>query len=90
MSLLNSKLYFIHSEIRLHSDIKFYNICGNKAILTIYNKFNMSSELKYRVASKSSEDLQATADNLLNPKGKGGWQSGRFCNYPQEIVIQFL
>ena len=49
----------------------------NTAFLTIYNRFNMSSELKYRVTSCSSEDLQATSQNLLDPKGKG-WQSGRF------------
>ena len=46
------------------------------------------SKLPYRIISYSSEDPQYPLSNLIQQNGKG-WQSNRFCIYPQEILIQF-
>ena len=46
------------------------------------------SKLPYRIISYSSEDPQYPLSNLIFQNGKG-WQSNRFCIYPQEILIQF-
>lgn len=42
----------------------------------------MESRLKYKIVSFSSEDKDHPVSNLL-VKGSSGWESGRFCSYPQ-------
>ena len=46
-------------------------------------------KLRYRIVSCSGEETNYAASELLSqsPQSKG-WQSPRFCDYPQEIVIQ--
>jgi centrosomal protein CEP104 len=41
------------------------------------------------VSSSSSDDLHPASE--LNHHGPliNGWQSNRFCSYPQELVLQF-
>lgn len=48
------------------------------------------SKIKFRVISCSGEDPQYPVTELLtqSPQSKG-WQSPRFCDYPQEITLQF-
>lgn len=48
------------------------------------------SKIKFRVISCSGEDPQYPVTELLtqSPQSKG-WQSPRFCEYPQEITLQF-
>lgn len=48
------------------------------------------SKIKFRVISSSGEDPQYPVNELLtqSPQSKG-WQSPRFCEYPQEITLQF-
>jgi centrosomal protein CEP104 len=47
------------------------------------------TKLKFRVVSCSSEDPDFLVTELLKhgPHTKG-WQSARFCDYPQEIILQ--
>lgn len=47
------------------------------------------TKLKFRVVSFSSEDPDFQVTELLKhgPHTKG-WQSSRFCDYPQEIILQ--
>lgn len=46
-------------------------------------------KLRYRIVSCSGEETNYSASELLSqsPQSKG-WQSPRFCDYPQEIIIQ--
>jgi centrosomal protein CEP104 len=48
----------------------------------------MSQRLKYKVISYSSEEPAYPASSLAVP-GTDGWQSKRFCNYPQEVTLEF-
>ena len=49
-----------------------------------------SNILKFRIMSVSSEHKDYPTSNLLVPKkGNKGWQSDRFCVYPQEIILGF-
>mmetsp|Transcript_16918 Transcript_16918/g.30337 ORF Transcript_16918/g.30337 Transcript_16918/m.30337 type:complete len:135 (-) Transcript_16918:255-659(-) len=47
------------------------------------------SKLKFRIVSCTSEDPDFAATELLKhgPATKG-WTSARFCDYPQEIILQ--
>ncbi|EAR95577.1 centrosomal protein, putative (macronuclear) [Tetrahymena thermophila SB210] len=47
-------------------------------------------KLAYKIKSCSSEEQTHRVSELLmqSPQSKG-WQSSRFCDYPQEIVLQF-
>lgn len=49
------------------------------------------SKIKFRIISFSSEDSQYPASELLtqSPQSRG-WQSARFCDFPQEITFQFM
>lgn len=47
------------------------------------------TKFKYRVISYSSQDSQHTVSDLINNVNEG-WQSIRFCDYPQELTLQFL
>lgn len=52
---------------------------------------NSATKVRFKIISCSSEDPQYPATELLQPSPQGkGWQSARFCDYPQEIIIQFL
>ncbi len=53
-------------------------------------KENNSKKLKYRIIEASSEDPEYPVFELLKGMESNGWVSSRFCNYPQEILIQFL
>ena len=44
-------------------------------------------KLRYKVISFSSQDSNAPISNLLS--GKEVWESARFCEYPQQITLQF-
>ena len=48
----------------------------------------MSHKVKYKVISFSSEEQDFPVSSLLVP-GTDGWNSKRFCNYPQEITLEF-
>lgn len=49
------------------------------------------SKLKFRLVSCSSQDPQHPISDLVNNLSETeGWQSLRFCDYPQEITLQFL
>jgi centrosomal protein CEP104 len=50
----------------------------------------MTSKVKFRIISCSGEDKDNPVTELLttSPQSKG-WQSPRFCDYPQEINFQF-
>lgn len=49
------------------------------------------TKLKYRLVSCSSQDPQHPISDLVNNFSESeGWQSIRFCDYPQEITLQFL
>lgn len=46
--------------------------------------------LKFRIMSVSSEERDYPARNLLVPKkGNKGWQTQRFCVFPQELILSF-
>jgi centrosomal protein CEP104 len=50
--------------------------------------------LNFRVFHASSQDSQFTANELSTNDSRdddqaSGWQSQRFCVYPQEIIVQF-
>ena len=48
-------------------------------------------KLKYRIISCTSEDPEFPANELLTPSPQSrGWQSMRFCDYPQEMTLQFM
>jgi len=47
-------------------------------------------KLKYRVIYCSGEDPEYPVTELLDPTPNSrGWQSQKFCEYPQEIIVQF-
>jgi centrosomal protein CEP104 len=48
------------------------------------------TKLKFRVVYFSSQDSEHTVTELLKhgPQSKG-WLSEKFCNYPQELILQF-
>ena len=48
----------------------------------------MSRKLKFKIISCSSEDQEYTISSLLFA-GSEGWQSRRFCTYPQEVTLEF-
>lgn len=50
-----------------------------------------ASKVKFRILSCSGEDPDYPVVELLtaSPQSKG-WQSSRFCDYPQEIILQFM
>ena len=48
------------------------------------------SKLKYRIIYCSGEDQDCPVTELLDPSSNSrGWQSQKFCDYPQEIIVQF-
>ena len=49
------------------------------------------SKLKYRIVYCSGEDPDYPVTELLtqSPSSKG-WQAPKYCEYPQEIAIQFV
>ena len=46
-------------------------------------------QLRYRLIGASSEDPEHPLFALFSPNQNEGWNSVRFCSYPQEILIQF-
>lgn len=44
-------------------------------------------KLHFKIISCSSEDITGPVTNLVS--GSGMWESARFCEYPQQITIQF-
>lgn len=48
-----------------------------------------SFPLKYRLIESSSEDPDYSLKEILKGSKGGGWRSVRYCQYPQEIIIQF-
>ncbi len=48
----------------------------------------MTSKLQFRLVSCTSEDPQNPISDLISSIGE--WQSSRFCQYPQELIIQFI
>lgn len=47
-------------------------------------------KLKYRIIYCSGEDQDYPVTELLDPTSNSrGWQSAKFCEYPQEIIVQF-
>jgi len=49
-----------------------------------------SARLKYRVVKCSSEDPEYPVSELLTHSSQTkGWQTARFCDFPQEIGLQF-
>jgi centrosomal protein CEP104 len=47
-------------------------------------------KFKYRIIYCSSEDPQHPATELLDPTvNSKGWVSARYCEYPQEVILQF-
>eukprot|EP01066_Platyproteum_vivax_P005699 Platyproteum_vivax@DN17284_c0_g1_i1.p1 len=50
----------------------------------------MVVRLKYRILRCSSEDEEYPATELLiHSSQTRGWCSARFCDFPQEIILQF-
>lgn len=50
------------------------------------------SNLRFRIFEASSQDPEHPAQDLVtlgNTKSATGWQSSRFCTFPQEITLQF-
>lgn len=49
-----------------------------------------SARLKYRIVKCTSEDPEYPASELLTHSSQTkGWQTARFCDFPQEIGLQF-
>lgn len=49
-----------------------------------------SGRLKYRIVKCTSEDPEYPASELLAHSSQTkGWQTARFCDFPQEMVLQF-
>jgi centrosomal protein CEP104 len=48
----------------------------------------MSRKLKFKIISCSSEEQEYPISSLLFA-GSEGWQSRRFCTFPQEITLEF-
>ena len=47
-------------------------------------------KFKYRIIYGSGEDPDFPVTELLDPSvNSRGWQSQKFCTYPQEIILQF-
>lgn len=50
----------------------------------------MSARLKYRIVKYSTEDPEYPAAELLvHSSQTKGWQTARFCDFPQELLLQF-
>lgn len=50
-----------------------------------------SQRLKFRIVSSSGEDPEFPVHELLShSQNSRGWQSPRFCEYPQHVVLQFF
>jgi len=48
------------------------------------------SKLKYKIIYCSGEDQDYPVTQLLDPSSSSrGWQSQKFCDFPQEIIVQF-
>lgn len=49
------------------------------------------SKIKFRILSCTSQDSQYPASELLtqSPQSRG-WQSSRYCEFPQEVTFQFM
>lgn len=49
-----------------------------------------SVKFKFRIIYCSSEDQENPVSELLDPTvNSRGWMSARYCEYPQEIIVQF-
>ena len=49
-----------------------------------------ATKIKYRIISCTGEDPEYPYSELLTPSPNSkGWQSPRFCDYPQEMTLQF-
>eukprot|EP00929_Paragymnodinium_shiwhaense_P091716 TRINITY_DN51624_c0_g2_i1.p1 TRINITY_DN51624_c0_g2~~TRINITY_DN51624_c0_g2_i1.p1 ORF type:complete len:893 (-),score=187.50 TRINITY_DN51624_c0_g2_i1:79-2757(-) len=49
-----------------------------------------AARLKYKIVRVASEDPEYPASELLQHSSQTvGWQSARFCDYPQELILQF-
>ena len=49
------------------------------------------NKLKFRIISSSGEDPDFPVTELMTQMNESkGWQSSRFCDYPQAITIQFF
>ena len=49
-----------------------------------------ASKLKYRIIYCSGEDQDYPVTELLDASSASrGWQSQKFCDFPQEIIVQF-
>ena len=47
-------------------------------------------KLKFKIVYSSSEDPDHPVMELLDPSiNSWGWLSDRYCEYPQEIIVQF-
>ena len=55
-----------------------------------FNGEQNMNKLKYRIIYCSGEDQDYPVTELLDPTSNSrGWQSAKFCEYPQEIIVQF-
>lgn len=55
------------------------------------NPNNSGQKLKFRIVDFSGEDPEYPATELLSQSPQSrGWQSPRFCDWPQYITIQFM
>lgn len=48
------------------------------------------SKIPFIVFSVTSDNQRNSINDLVNFENTSGWISSRFCDYPQEIIIQFL
>jgi len=46
-------------------------------------------KIKFRIVDISSEDSYNTSEEILKGPDSQGWYSARFCQFPQEMIIQF-
>ena len=47
-------------------------------------------KFKFKIVYSSSEDPDHPVTELLDPSvNSWGWLSARYCQYPQEIILQF-
>jgi centrosomal protein CEP104 len=50
----------------------------------------MPRKLQFQVVYSTSADEKYPASELNHPEPfVNGWQSSRFCSYPQEVIFQF-
>jgi centrosomal protein CEP104 len=52
-------------------------------------KHDQSSPLNFKIVACSSEDDKFPIVSLYSPEASRGWCSQQWCEYPQEIVLQF-